>query len=109
MSVQQSDVVDFIGIDNATGNVTLAISDHLDWSDEHGHLLLLQQKINTYLRFLESGEINEAYPQAVGRKCVIEIVGKYDLTEAAESFLRQASAVISGAGFSLRFRKLQAC
>ena len=37
MSIEQTDVVDFIGTDKATGLVILTISDHLDWSDEHEH------------------------------------------------------------------------
>jgi hypothetical protein len=105
MSVEQEDVIDAIGIDQA-GMVTLAISDHLDWSEENEHLVLLQNKINTYLRFLESGEILENYPQAKGKPCSIEIVGKHDLCEPAQAFLQQAKLVLDDAGFGLRFRKL---
>ena len=107
MTVEQSDVVDIIGIDGATGSVVLWISDHLDWDDGYGHLLILQSKINTYLRYIESGEINEWYPQAVGKDLVIEIVGKYDLPDTAANFFREAGVLVSNAGVSLRFRKLQ--
>ncbi|WP_407059149.1 DUF6572 domain-containing protein [Ralstonia syzygii subsp. celebesensis] len=31
------------------------------------HLLLLQEKINCYLRFIESGEIYNSFPSAEGR------------------------------------------
>jgi len=107
MSIEQSEVVDFIGTDKVTGSVTLVISDHLDWSDEHTHLVLLQDKINSYLRFIESGEITEAFPQAVGKKVEIEIVGKYELVAAGEDFLVEAGQIVRRAGFSLRFRRLQ--
>jgi hypothetical protein len=79
----------------------------LDWGDEYGHLRLIQAKINKYMQFLESGEINEAYPQSLGKKCVIEVVGKFALSKAAEEFFQQATAIVSDAGFSLRFRKLE--
>ncbi|MEL6879444.1 MAG: DUF6572 domain-containing protein, partial [Cyanobacteria bacterium J06607_10] len=42
MSIEQKDKVDFIGINKETGYVSLAISDHLDWSDTQLHLQLLQ-------------------------------------------------------------------
>jgi len=33
MSIEQTDIVDIISTDRATGDVVLTISDHLDWSD----------------------------------------------------------------------------
>jgi hypothetical protein len=106
MSVQQSDTVDFIGVDKSTGDVTLAIADDLDWSDEESHLEMLQNKINTYLRFIESGEISQSYPQAAGKRIVMEVVGKYDLCDSAQEFIRKAASIVEASGFILRFRKL---
>jgi hypothetical protein len=65
VSVEQTDVVDIVGIDRETGRVVLTVSDHLDWSDSVGHqIILLQKKLNRYLTFVESGEILEQYPNA---------------------------------------------
>jgi hypothetical protein len=105
MSIEQSDVVDLIGIGDDTLGVALIISDHLDWSDEGAHLLLLQNKINAYLRFVESGEIYESYPQAKCRKIIIEVVGKYDLSNLADKLFEQAKRIVEDAGFGLRFVK----
>jgi hypothetical protein len=42
MSIEQTDVVDFVGIDKKSGDALLTISDHLAWDqDEDEHLLLL--------------------------------------------------------------------
>ncbi|MBC6110685.1 DUF6572 domain-containing protein [Pedobacter fastidiosus] len=68
MSVIQVDKIDFIGIDGKTKKVALTISDHLDWDDEYYHLSVLQEKINAYLRFIESGEIYDVYPDSVDRR-----------------------------------------
>lgn len=106
MSIDQTDVVDAVAIDRKSGIVTLAIADHLDWVDEERHLLLLQEKINSYLRFLESGEIFESFPDSAGRDIVIDVVGQFDLCESAQRFLGEASKIIERAGFALRFRKL---
>jgi uncharacterized protein DUF6572 len=63
MSVEQTDVVDILGIDRETGHVVLTISDHLDWSDSARHQIILQKKLNRYLAFVESGEILEQIPK----------------------------------------------
>ena len=66
MSIQQNDKVDAIGIELDSGCVILTISDHLDWKDERPHLIALQDKLNTYRRFVESAELFTVYPDAVG-------------------------------------------
>ena len=52
MTVLQKSTVDWLGIEKGTGNVVLTVVDDLDWSDENGHLLALQEKLNTYLAFI---------------------------------------------------------
>jgi len=74
VSVEQTDVVDILGIDRKTGHVVLTISDHLDWSDSVGHQTILQKKLNTYLAFVESGEILTRYPEAKSRPVAFRVV-----------------------------------
>src|SRR5687768_1008837 len=96
MSVEQVSVVDIIGTSESTDAVYLTISDHLEWNDEH--LLILQEKLNTYLAFVESGEIYTSFPDARGKKLVFEIVLKYRPNATALSFLHKAAAVVEEAG-----------
>ena len=104
MSIDQTGVVDLIGVDNKTGDVVLTITDHLPWeSDVNEHLLLLQEKINAYLSFVESGEIEDAYPDAVGRSVVIQVAGKFELEQQAKLFYSRAESIVKGAGMQLRF------
>ena len=104
MSVEQTRVVDAISIDGETGQCKLSISDHLPW---HGdHLLMLQEKLNAYLAFLESGEVYSAYPQATGREFSIVVVAKYRPNDVAAHFFEQATAQIKQAGFALHVRPL---
>jgi hypothetical protein len=104
MSIDQTDVVDFVSIDNASGDLWLTISDHLPWDEDEGnHLVLLQDKLNAYLRFIESGEVFETVPEARGRNIVINLVGKFSLSQQADLFLGNARAAIEGAGFRLQF------
>jgi hypothetical protein len=76
MSIDQRNVIDFIGTRNADGRCTLTISDHLPWDDPE-HILKLQDKLNDYLAYIESGEIYKARPDAKGREIEIEVVCKY--------------------------------
>ena len=106
MSVDNPAIVDAIGVESDSRRVILTISDHLDWSDEQEHLFALQEKINTYLRLIESGELEVAYPDARGRVAVIDVVGKYELTEGARAFFRSATSVLRDARVELRTRHL---
>lgn len=103
MSLEQIQVVDAIGIEKGSGHVILTIVDSLEWDDEESHICLLQKKLNTYLRFLESGEIDEVYPKAMGRKRVIKIVARHKPTKGGFEFLKRAASSIQSAGFGFAF------
>ncbi len=105
MSIENPDTIDFATFDNASGDLWLTISDHLPWEmgNEGDHLLLLQDKLNTYLRFIESGEVFDKVDGSKGRLILINIVGKYPLSPAAQMFIENAKAAIEKAGFGLRF------
>ncbi|MGU5761569.1 DUF6572 domain-containing protein [Aeromonas hydrophila] len=96
MSIEDQDSMDAIGVDEK-GIVVLTISDHLEWDVDH--LYLLQDKINTYLVFIESGEIYETYPISKGRDFKINGVCKYEPSIEANEFLSQCTTAINQAGF----------
>lgn len=105
MSIEQADVVDAISLDEKTGCVMLSIFDHLDWlNEEYEHVFMLQEKLNKYLAFIESGEISGAYPASKDRCIMIEIVAKYPMSSNAEEFFGKARDIVEGAGFALTFK-----
>ncbi len=106
MSIEDTRVVDFVTIDPLSDEIVLSVSDHLPWNDEAEHLLLLEEKLNSYIAFFESGELAERYPESQNRRIRIEVVGQYELTPAAEQYFRQANEVLAAAGAPLRFRQL---
>ena len=71
MGVEQTTVIDAIGIDKVSGAVHLTIADALEWDADH--LRLLQEKLNAYLAFVESGELYSAYPSAAERPVVLDL------------------------------------
>jgi len=102
MSIEQTDKVDAFGVDKITKECVLTISDHLDWSADTDHYLLLQEKINTYLAFIDSGEILEAFPNAKDKKIRIDVVFKYEPTDTKTLDLLKIKLSEMGFGFSTR-------
>jgi glycerophosphoryl diester phosphodiesterase len=102
MAVHEVNVIDIISI-NQEGTVVMTISDHLEWDDQNEHLLLLQDKINFYLGAVESGELLKKYPDAEGRNIKLEIFFKYAPHEQAVSFLEQAEAFLTKAGYGFSY------
>ena len=106
MTVEQAKVVDAVGTNSSTGRVHLTIVDHLEWDTDH--LVKLQEKLNSYLAFVESGEIHAVYPASMDRDVAIDLVLKYRPNAEAEAFLAQARSIIEGAGLALHYGPLQA-
>jgi hypothetical protein len=101
MSIENSSTIDAIGTDKVTGAVHLSIFSHLRW--ERGALHLLQEKINSYLGFIESGELVEAYPSAGGQEVAIDVFCKFRPTDEAVAFFEKAEAVAREYSAALRY------
>ena len=81
------------------GSLVLTISDHLGWDEATtDHLFFLQEKLNSYLRFIESGEVYEAHHDTRGRSIVISIVLKHTPPHEASALLDECREVIEAAG-----------
>jgi hypothetical protein len=106
MAVDEPKVVDFVSVDSKGKRAFLAISDHLDWLDGYEHQLILQEKLNAYLRFVESGELVERFPNTKGLPVVFDIRFMYEPDESGLRFLERAREVVVSAGFSLSYKTL---
>jgi hypothetical protein len=101
MSMDQENVVDMMGIDRESRAVHLTVADDLEWSQEH--LMRLQDKLDFYLAFIESGEIFVRYPDAGNRDIKINVLMKFRPTEDALLFLQQATRIIEEAGILFEY------
>ncbi len=106
ITISESGVGDIVWGDRNSGECTLTISDHLEWTDSE-HLILLQEKLNSYLTYIESGEILGQYAMANENKIKINVVMLHEPSQEAIDFLRQASKVISEAGFGLTWEEFK--
>jgi hypothetical protein len=108
MSTEQTNKIDFTSLDEDEARVSLTISDHLDWSENEGeHVLLLQEKLNTYLHFIESGKMVETFPWTKGLPVTINVAAKYPMSAEATRFFNLAKGAIENAGFTLEFRHVE--
>lgn len=107
MSILETKVVDVVSVAEwEPESVILVISDHLKWGDkvqQGEHLLLMQEKINTYITYIESGEMLESYPPSKGKLPIIRISGLYELPEQAEFFVHRAAQTLKEVGIGFEF------
>ncbi|WP_395732095.1 DUF6572 domain-containing protein [Prosthecobacter sp.] len=104
MAVDDPKTVDVVSVDRATSEVILDVTDHLDWSDEAGHLMFLQNKINAYASFIESGELETAYPDAKGRQPVIHVACMNEPPPLAVRFFDRVRDILQPAGIRFSYR-----
>ena len=103
MTIEQSDKIDVIGRDKEDGYIALTISDHLEWDESNEKLPILQAKINSYLEFVESGQLLEEYPDAAECEVRIELVCKYQPNEEGLNFFSLAAPVLESAGLKFEW------
>ena len=94
MSVVETDNIDAIGVDNEMQRVFLSIIDPLVWDDENVHLFTLQEKINTYLYFIESGELLKAFPDSKDFAVSIELVLMHVPSDSAVTFFDKTIQIL---------------
>jgi hypothetical protein len=106
MTVEQTNIVDFVSVSATKNEVVLTISDHLEWDEKKEHLFLLQEKLNRYLAFIESDELLRSYPSAIGKSVVVDVVCMHPLNAAASDFFERGASIFSDAGFRLTYQIL---
>lgn len=89
MAVSDKDKIDSIGTDSGFGNVILTINDDLSWRNEYEHLNILQDKINSYLEFIDNGELYKNYPNAEGKRIEILINFENGITPKCQAYLNR--------------------
>lgn len=105
MSVEQTNIIDLVALDVEMGRLVLTISDHLEWFEDcTEHLLVLQEKLNAYLRFVESGEVLLSHPKAKGKPILIDVIMKHPPTFQGVKFLEDVRILVEGAGIMFNYR-----
>ncbi|MBN8703771.1 MAG: hypothetical protein J0M08_11990 [Bacteroidetes bacterium] len=104
MSIIDKIKIDAVGTDKLTGEIILTIFDHLDWENVQFHLESLQDKLNSYIEFIEGKQVFEDYPDSKDGRLVIEIVSKYEYSTEGLDYLKKVKPIIQSIGADVRQR-----
>ncbi len=59
LNVENTDTIDGLAYEQETSSLILLLADGMDWSDMNRHLLLLQEKLNNYIWYIDSKQYEE--------------------------------------------------
>ncbi|MEE1124912.1 MAG: DUF6572 domain-containing protein [Acutalibacteraceae bacterium] len=62
LNIEKTDIIDGLAYDKESFTLILLLADGMDWLDENRHLLLLQEKLNTYIAYIDTKQYAEKYP-----------------------------------------------
>jgi hypothetical protein len=110
MSVLETDLVDYIYLDDNDETPVLVVSDPLTWRppEDQRHLDMLRDKLNAQIAFIETGQIKSVWPPFDGRPVRVEVIARCPLTPSASEFYTLARQVMTKANMDLRFQLLDA-
>lgn len=91
MSITEVDKIDLVASRPDSNIVKLVVTDHLEWDDLDAHSLILQEKIDSYLYFVESGQLGDLAEPALPAdiKVCITLASLYPPPSEAEPLLQQ--------------------
>ncbi len=114
MTLAQRQIVDWLGIEKGSGAIVLTIADEADWNDVQTHLQLLETKLNTYIAFVESGEVfqrvHEEFQRSVPSSTPIkvEVVAQFAVPVEAQPFFHYARKTLEAIGVEMTWRLVSA-
>jgi hypothetical protein len=110
MSVLETDLIDYIYLDEDSEIPVIVVSDPLTWRppEDQRHLDVLRDKLNAQIAFVETGQIKGVWPAYAGGKVRVEVVAFCPLTKPAVNFYNIARQVMTDANMDLRFQLLDA-
>lgn len=95
MALEDTTTVDGAAYEESDNTVVLLLTDAWGWDDEVAHLRLLQDKVNAYAAFVETGQYRQVFPGAEPDHCVFDISFARPITERCLAFLRAAAAQLN--------------
>jgi hypothetical protein len=104
VGIDNPNVIDAISTSQDGTRFTLTLFDAEDWSDDAKHLFALQAKLNTYFDFIQSGQLIDQYPDAVGKRLLINVVFRIPPIEKATGLLEKADALAPQLGANIGYQ-----
>ena len=106
MTISEPNKIDIVATRPDSRVVRLVVSDHLEWDDVQAHCRLLQNKLNTYLEFVEGGELARLThpPVPADPAVLIEVALLHAPPPEAQAFLAEAGAMLHRHGYGFEWR-----
>ena len=104
MALEKTQEIDIISANQEEGKVYLTITDTISWDADREKLMLLQDKINTYMHFIQSGKLTEVHPQTHSLKPVIALATSEQPDAQGIAFLNQVKPMMADAGVEFRWK-----
>jgi len=100
VTISEGNKIDIVAARPDSRVVKLVIADHLPWDDVDTHSRLLQDKINTYLEFVESGQLSRLKEPKIpaSPEIRITVAAQHRPTEEARKFLARVEQFLLGVG-----------
>lgn len=97
MAVTDSKKIDGIAYDDNATTLILEIYDHLNFEGkfEFDHLAILQDKLNSYIWFINSKQHEKIYPNKIFGKFIINIHFLNTITDNCKKYIENANTKLS--------------
>ena len=108
MAIDELRKVDFVVFPKGREEIVeLWIADHLAWGqDDEGtieHLVLLQEKVNSYLEYM-GGQLQEDFPEAEGRRVVIRLRALEEPPPVAKHAISKMKRALQSLGVGFEYK-----
>lgn len=96
-------IIDIVAFDEKTEKVNLIIMDDQMWEDPRDHIDKIQEKVLSYVAFIESGALVKKYPSVAEKAIVIKVVFEHSPCEEGIRFINEVIDILSDTGYVLEY------
>ena len=110
MSVLETNLIDYIFLEEEEEIPVLVVSDPLSWRppEDRRHLQALRDKLKAQIAFVETGQLNGVWPAYSGGLVRVQVYASCSLTETARDFYDVVSNAMAESNMELRVKLLDA-
>lgn len=93
LNIENIDSIDGLAFKQETSSLILLLADGMDWIDMNRHLMLLQDKLNTYIYYIDSRQYEEKYPNV--ERIEVRVSFLFKEPEICHKLLDRAEQILS--------------
>lgn len=104
MAIDSIDTIDSVAYENNL--LILQIYDHLEFDEqfEYDHMMLLQDKLNTYIWYIDSKQYQDTYPRRIFSHFEIRIFFLSEPSKLCKEYLEHVNLKLSGNQIIIKYQ-----